>query len=105
MNSIPEILHSKIITRELIFLIREQFLLDWSGIHGVSHWARVRNNGLRLAEHTGARPDVVELFAFLHDTQRKNDYQDLNHGVRAADFAKTLQGNLFTLDDDGLDLL
>jgi len=71
----------------------------------VSHWARVRNNGLRLAKHTGARLDVVELFAFLHDTQRKHDGRDPDHGSRAADFAKKLQGNLFTLDTEGLNLL
>lgn len=100
-----QIISGPIITPELISIIRQQFSLDWSGIHGVSHWSRVRNNGLRLAKQTGARLDVVELFAFLHDVQRKNEHRDPNHGRRAADFAKTLQGNLFTLDDEGLDLL
>lgn len=105
MNSYPKVLPSKIITREFISCIREQFLLDWLGIHGVSHWARVRNNGLRLAVHTGARSDVVDLFAFLHDTQRHNEHHDPEHGRRAADFARTLHGNMFTLDEDGLELL
>ena len=95
----------RIITQELVSLIRRQFVLDWSGIHGAPHWARVRVNGLRLAEKTCARPDVIELFAFLHDTQRKNDGRDPEHGKRAADFAVTLQGKLFTLDDEGLTLL
>lgn len=95
----------RIITWEFVSVIRQQFALDWSGIHGAPHWARVWNNGLRLAEHTGARLDVVELFAFLHDTQRKYDGRDPDHGSRAADFARTLQGGLFTLDDEGLSLL
>ena len=96
---------ARIITQEFVSFIRRQFVLDWSGIHGAPHWARVRENGLRLAEQTGARPDVIELFAFLHDTQRKNDGRDPDHGQRAADFAVTLQGSLFTLDDLGLTLL
>lgn len=95
----------QIITRELISIIRREFALDWSGIHGAPHWARVRINGLRLAEYTGARLDVVELFAFLHDTQRKHDGRDSDHGRRAADFARTLQGVLFTLDEEGINLL
>jgi uncharacterized protein len=101
----PEMKSSCIITPEFIAVIRQQFKLDWSGIHGAPHWARVRDNGLRLAEQTGARSDVIELFAFLHDTQRENDYHDPKHGRRAADFAKRLQGSLFTLNDEGLDLL
>ena len=35
--------------REVLRLVREQFQLDWQGIHGVPHWARVRWNGLNMA--------------------------------------------------------
>ena len=55
------------ISHELIKAIRAGFLLDWQGIHGAPHWGRVLDNGLRLAETTGARVEVVELFAFFHD--------------------------------------
>ena len=96
---------NSIITQEFVSVIRQQFTLDWIGIHGVPHWARVRNNGLKLAQHTGARLDVIELFAFLHDSQRKHDGLDFDHGRLAADFARTLQGVLFRLDDEGLTLL
>jgi uncharacterized protein len=51
---------------------------------------RVRKNGLRLAELTGANPRVVELFAFLHYICRENDIIDPGHGQRAADFAAGL---------------
>lgn len=54
-----------VLGRELIHTIRKQFALNWKGLHGAPHWARVRENGLRLAETTGANRDVVELFAFL----------------------------------------
>jgi len=95
----------KIITTELTKELRKQFALDWKGIHGASHWARVRENGLRLAESTQARTDVVELFAFLHDSMRVNDDFDPYHGARAAQYAESLHGELFELDDDDLSLL
>jgi uncharacterized protein len=63
-------------------IVRGQFALDWHGIHGASHWARVRENGLRIASVTGADPRIVELFAFLHDSKRVNDGTDWQHGTR-----------------------
>ncbi len=86
------------IGKELIKVIRFQYALNWCGIHGVSHWLRVRENGLRLAAETGANPAVVELFAFLHDSKRENDGHDPFHGKQAAEFAKTLYGTLITID-------
>jgi uncharacterized protein len=98
-------LRSLVITPPLIAAVREHFALDWSGIHGAAHWARVRDNGLRLAEQTGARTDVVELFAFLHDVERHNDGRDREHGRRAAEFVRLRHGSLFSLDEQGLNLL
>ncbi len=86
------------IGKELIKVIRFQYALNWRGVHGVSHWSRVRKNGLRLAAKTGANPAVVEIFAFLHDSKRENDDHDPFHGKRAAEFAKTLYGTLITID-------
>jgi uncharacterized protein len=79
-----------ILGRDLIKVIRQQFPLAWNGLHGAPHWARVRENGLRLAPLTGANPKVVELFAFLHDSRRGNNDDDPGHGPRAALFAETL---------------
>jgi uncharacterized protein len=62
-------------------------------------------NGLRLATITGARTDVVELFAFLHDSKRISERVDPEHGLRAAEFARSLQGSLIYLDETGLELL
>lgn len=90
---------------DLIRHVREQFALDWDGIHGFSHWSRVHENGLRLAESTGANLRVVELFAFLHDSRRLNDGHDPLHGPRAAEFARLLAGNAFQIDAADLDLL
>jgi uncharacterized protein len=90
------------VSQELMELIRRGFSLSLDGIHGTAHWARVRQNGLRLAEVTGANPEVVGLFAYLHDSQRLSDGFDPGHGRRAAEFAERLQGSLFTLADRDL---
>ena len=62
---------SSLITQRLIAFARNEFRLDWDGIHGAPHWSRVRHNGLLLAERTGANTRVVEYFAFLHDLGRR----------------------------------
>ena len=95
----------KMINQELVQIVRSQFALDWGGIHGAPHWSRVRENGLRLAALTGAKQQVVELFAFLHDSKRLNDGHDPEHGPRAADFARTLSGSLFELEPSDFELL
>lgn len=79
--------------------------MNWNGIHGISHFLRVRENGLRLAEVTNAKTHVVELFAFLHDSRRQNDIRDPAHGRRAALFARSLHGVFFELTPEDLDLL
>jgi uncharacterized protein len=86
------------ISKALIKRIRAGYALDYkNGVHGINHWARVRNNGLRLAEITGANPVVVELFAVFHDSKRLNDGIDPEHGKRAAEFIHTLRGSLIQL--------
>jgi uncharacterized protein len=89
----------------LIAAIRQGCALNWNGVHGASHWARVRRNGLRLARLTGAKVEIVELFAFLHDSKRVNDRRDPGHGKRAAEFILTLQGSLLALPEADLALL
>ena len=69
---------------ELLAAIRRQYRLHWTGIHGVGHWARVLDAGLRLASVTGADPEVVALFALFHDACRRNDSHDPRHGARGA---------------------
>jgi len=91
--------------RRLLQIVRRQFRLDWRGIHGGPHWARVRWNGLTMARMNGAREDVVELFAFLHDCQRWHDGRDREHGARAADFVWGLDAGLLSLDRPGLEML
>ncbi len=93
------------ISKTLIKKIREEFALDWNGIHGVRHWNRVRLNGLKLAKLNGANTEIIELFAFLHDSKRENDNKDPLHGHRAAQFAETLRWSFIHLNDQDFELL
>ncbi len=79
----------------LIRYLRDQFCLDWQGIHGIRHWSRVRYNGLIMARENGASMHVVELFAFFHDARRFNDHRDPEHGIRAAELAWQLKDRFF----------
>jgi uncharacterized protein len=47
----------------------------------------------------------VELFAFLHDSRRRNDGYDPDHGMRAAEFAELLNGVAFEIENHELALL
>ncbi len=91
-----------IATPGLIQRIVAQFPVSLYGMHGVTHWARVLENGLALAKLTGAREDVVQLFAVFHDSRRINEGTDPAHGRRGADLAKQVRGDWFELDDSGM---
>ena len=93
------------ISEDLMRIVEQGFALHLDGIHGAAHWARVRDNGLRLAKQTGANPEVVELFAFLHDAKRRNDGRDPQHGARAARFAASIRESLLDLPDRDFELL
>jgi uncharacterized protein len=89
----------------LIALIKSEFKLDWGGIHGANHWARVLHHGKTIGELRQADLLVVELFGFLHDSCRLNDGRDPQHGQRAADFAHGIQGDFYQLTPKQLDTL
>ena len=97
--------YTSLITENLLEILRAEYKLNWDGIHGYPHWVRVRENGLRLAETTAARIEVVELFAFLHDIQRRNDSYDPEHGERAAEYVDLLLDKHFTLSKGDQKLL
>jgi uncharacterized protein len=81
------------------------YALSVHGIHGAAHWARVWENGLRMAPDTGADVEIVTLFALLHDARRLNDGRDHDHGLRGGELARTLRGNLIHLEDARFELL
>jgi uncharacterized protein len=93
------------ISAELIRLLLKEYALPGDGVHGLAHWARVLETGLRLAEKTGADPEVVRLFAVFHDARRINEGWDQGHGRRGAELAASLRGTGFRLPGDKFDLL
>lgn len=93
------------ITRQLLAAIRDGYALDWHGLHGIRHWARVYENGLRLAAENGARPAVVQYFAVFHDSRRLNEGRDDGHGARGARLAEEFRGRFYELGDEDFALL
>ena len=59
-------------------------------LHGMPHWQRVERNGELLAT-----PDcdltVIRCFAYLHDSCRRDNGVDYEHGPCAAAFIETLK--------------
>ena len=89
----------------LIEHVRSQFEIDWHGLHGTNHWARVLHHGKCIGLKRDADLLVVELFAFLHDSCRLDDGRDPLHGERGAEFAYCVNGQFFHLNGEQLDNL
>lgn len=93
--------------RALVRRVLDQYRLHLHGVHGPSHWLRVRANGLALARATpDADAELVELFALLHDSQRFDEMRDQGHGTRAAAYVQQLHAEgVLTLEASRLRLL
>ena len=62
-------------------------------------------NGLRLAEATGANSDIIQLFALFHDACRINEGRDACHAVRGAMLASDSWNVLYKSSPQEHDLL
>jgi uncharacterized protein len=91
--------------KPVVHAVLEGYALAPGGTHGVGHWARVLENGLRLVSGAGVNPDIISLFAVLHDARRVDEYTDQGHGCRGARLTKQLRGTLFQLPDKDFMLL
>ncbi len=98
-------MHNLYFTNNLINTVLKDYSLPFDGIHGISHWARVMENGLLLAEENGADKEIVALFAIFHDSKRQNESRDDGHGKRGGDFAKSLRNKILKIDNSKFDLL
>ena len=85
----------------IIEKIREYVHSQWTlgTLHGISHWDRVYENGQRLLTPE-VNPLVLGLFAYLHDSCRMDDWEDIDHGERAAEWIDTLR-NTYLKDVSG----
>ena len=94
--SVMEICHSILLNEDcynlepFLALAREKFGLEVSGIHGESHWHRVIKNARRIVRADGGDIVVATLFGVFHDCCRDDDGSDHRHGLRAAEYVKTL---------------
>ena len=93
------------IAPSLVREILQGYALPPMGIHGLPHWGRVLETGLRLAKQTGANLQVVTLFSVFHDARRVNDIIDPGHGTRGAELAREMRSKHLTLTDDEFNLL
>jgi uncharacterized protein len=96
---------TEIISADYIAYAKNRFALNWDGVHGAAHWARVRLFGLAVGRVTGADLKAVEVFAFIHDLCRHNDDYDPNHGPRAAALLATINDEFFQLNATQLALV
>ena len=96
---------SEVVTQAFIEHCCQAYKMDHDGFHGFYHWMRVLQNGRQLAKAESANIKVVELFSLLHDTQRRNENSDPEHGMRAVQFAQTLRGSWFDVTDTEMELL
>lgn len=64
------------------YAIKHSILGEYS-VHGVSHWDRVARNAEVLIT-SDVDELVVKAFAYIHDVERVNESDNLQHGPRAA---------------------
>lgn len=83
---------------KLLMQIKSDTNIWRSELHGISHWNRVLENGLRIGDKNGANLKVVQYFSYLHDSCRENENEDPLHGPRAAAYARQHR-NLIDLED------
>ncbi len=91
--------------KPVVHRILDYYELPWHGTHGVGHWARVLESGLRLAKETGANVEVLRLFAIFHDSRRVSEGYDDGLGERGGNLARELRGEWFGLSDQEFNLL
>ena len=96
----------RIVTPNLLNRILDGYILPTQGYHGLTHWARVLENGRRVASMIeGADLEILELFAVFHDSRRVNEARDNGHGMRGAQLARELRDTCLELDDERFALL
>src|SRR5262245_60049335 len=73
----------------LVGAVRAGSRLRGSWVHGEQHWRAVAHAGLVLCRALpDADAEVVFLFGLLHDSRRRNENRDPEHGPRAARLAR-----------------
>lgn len=82
------------ITTELLLKIKEQFKIDWWGLHGITHFHHVFLNSRLLAQKSGTNSLIYDYFSIFHDSCRQNEGIDKDHGKRGAGLALQLRHHI-----------
>ncbi|MBQ8457408.1 MAG: hypothetical protein IJ540_07385 [Prevotella sp.] len=73
--------------------------------HGVEHWDRVAKFG-RILHDGEADMDVIMAFAYLHDSERIDNAEDKEHGLRASRLTDTIRKTMLAnLNDEQIEKL
>ena len=96
-------------TKKELESLREFCVSRWpekmGATHGIEHWDRVAMFGKMLYQE-GADKDVIACFAYLHDSERKDNGIDMEHGLRASLFIDTIRDSyLKSLSDEQIETL
>ncbi len=87
---------------DLAAMVEAQAPLAASRDHGTAHWRAVTRSGLLLASiDSRADSGIILLFGLLHDSQRRNEFEDPDHGPLAEFYMQELiNAGTLTIDDD-----
>ena len=85
--------------KNLIERIKNDATIDLNSTHGMAHWQRVADFGCRIAANEDVKARILLLFAFFHDCQRLSEFDDPDHGPRAASYVTTFSTQELGLDE------
>lgn len=80
----------EIIDTKVLRKIIDEFYLKSSYIHGIPHWSRVFYYGHTLSKNSNFDKEIIAYFSLFHDSKRFNDHEDPEHGLRGAEFFRSL---------------
>ena len=92
------------ITTDLLLKIKEQFQIDWWGLHGIQHFQNVFINCRLLSQKSGLSSQICDYFSIFHDACRENEGIDKDHGKRGAALAEKLRHHI-QLNETEFDIL
>ena len=85
----------KVIPKTVIKSIFDNYQLNLTeGLHALSHWSRVIENGLILSEYNKANVNILIAFAFFHNSKRNNEEHDPEEGLKGSQLLRYYEEDL-----------
>ena len=73
--------------------------MGYYSVHGIDHWDRVADNA-DLLVNADVDLLVVKAFAYVHDVERFDDFEDAQHGPRAAILVDRIRSTVLSFLND-----